>query len=202
MSVQVWSDIAVGPASYTTGGFTVATGLSTITFANCEVSISGANLPHHHVVITRNSPSAGSFTVKIVTWTMDKLTSFGALASLPAGVTEAATSGQSYDADAAHVHSMAHDHAAVTSGTNNLTGGGTTLQPVGPQAISSHTHSFDPPNFTGNTGVGTSHAHTWNNIYQHSHNVTLTTTDFSTAELTAGTDLSGATLIFKAVGPV
>lgn len=198
MAHALETDTEVGPASYTTGGFAIATTLANIDWANVEVQTPGANLPHCIFVITRNSPSAGSFKVQILRVQYDDLTSIDSVSGLPSGVTARATSGGTYDNESAHVHSMNHDHAATTSTTNTTAGGGTTLDLTAPINIGAHTHSFDPPSFTGNTGAGSAHTHVWDNIYEHQHSVTQTETNASLSELANGTDLSGTTFIYKA----
>lgn len=184
-----------GPASYTTGGHTISTGLTQVDFANVEIDTPGANLPHFQVVISR---SGANFTYKIMRVQSDQLTTIDAVSGLPAGVSAAASSGQTYDT-VSHLHTMAHDHPATTSTTNTSTGGGTTLDLTSPISIGAHTHSFNPPNFTGNTGSEAAHTHTWNNIYQHQHSLTQTETNMTLSEIANGTNLSGATLTYKAV---
>ena len=198
MSVTVVTESMTGPASYSTAtGWVIATGLGTVQHGKVVVVTPGANLPHCQF---RYSRSAGNLTVRIYRTMYDKLTSIDAVTGLPAGVTAQATSGQTYDADAAHVHSMAHDHAAATSATMAGAAGGAVLDAVGSKDILIHTHSFDPPNFTGNTGVGGSHSHTWDNIYQHQHAVTNTETNATLTEIANTTDLSGTTFLWRAIG--
>lgn len=196
MSVTIKTDSVSGPASYTTGGFTISTGLSTVQQFKLSVQTPGANLPHCHFELSR---SGGDVTVKIVKHMHDNMTAFGSVSGLPSGVSAAVASGQTYDADAAHTHSIAHDHAATTSTTPTTAGGGVQTA-VGGINQTTHTHSFDVPNFTGNSGAGSSHTHTWDNIYQHQHSVTNTATNPNLTEIANGTDLSGATFNWRAVG--
>lgn len=189
---SVWTESQAGPASYATGGFVVTTTLASVDSFAVQVASAGANLGRVDFDVALNSPAAGQVTVKVIRRNYDKLTTLGAVTSLPSGVTSRATSGGTYDNDAAHTHALDHNHAAATSSTPNAAGGGT---PTGLNGnVSSHTHSFDPPNHTGNTGAGDSHTHTWDKIYEHQHVVTNTATNAVATELAAGTDLSGATL--------
>lgn len=197
-SATVWSDSVTGPASYATGGMTVTTTLAAIDHASAQIAVRGTNLKGCLPVIVRDSPSAGSFKVKIMRCTYDKLTAMGDPSSLPSGVSNRTTSGGTYDSDATHVHSMNHDHAAATSSTMSGQSGGTPTGVLGTEE-STHTHSFDPPNFTGNTGVGASHTHTWDSIYDHTHSITQTETNQGLVEATAGTDFSDCTFIVRAV---
>lgn len=196
---QLETDSTTGPASYTTGGVTITTTLSTVDFANIEVSVPGANLPPCHFEIVRNSPAAGQFKYKIMVHKYDDVTSIDSVTGLPAGVSSRATSGGTYDNESSHLHTINHDHAAATSGANGAATGGTTLDLTSPINIGSHTHQFDPPNFTGNSGAGSAHTHAWDNLYSHIHTTTNTSTDISATELTNGTDLSGATFLYKAI---
>lgn len=197
MSVEVWTESGTGPASYSTGGFVVTTGLSTVNQFKAMIGVIGS-APPHNLEYVRNSPSAGQVTVKVIRHQYDRTTAVGDPNGLPSGVTLRSTSGGTYDSESAHVHSMAHDHAAATSGTPNDAGGGAAQQ-VGGVNQDAHTHSFDPPNYTGNTGVGSSHNHTWNSLYQHAHALTQTATNMSRAELANGTDLSSVTFLYRAV---
>lgn len=199
MSVQVETGSTTGPASYATGGFVITTTLSTVNAFDVCITTADSDLTSFRPVFTRNSPGAGQVTVKLMRKQYDKLTDIGAVSGLPAGVSAAATSGQTYDADTTHVHSMAHDHAAATSGTMTGPSGGALLDAVGSKDILLHTHSFDPPNFTGNTGVGSSHSHTWDNIYEHQHSTTNTETTASLSEVPNTTDLSGATFLWMGI---
>lgn len=194
----VVTEITTGPNPYDTAtGWVIATGLGTVQHGKVVVAVPGANLPHCEFRYSRNG---GNLTVRIYKHMYDKLTAIGAVSGLPAGVTAPASSGSTYDANAAHVHSMAHDHAAATSATMTAAGGGAVLDAVGSKDILLHTHSFDPPNFTGNTGAGSSHSHTWDNIYEHAHATTLTETDPTLTEIANGTDLSGTTFSWRAIG--
>lgn len=185
----------VGPASYSAGGFTIATGLATVDFADVQIGVIGANLPPFHAEFSR---SGANVTVKLMRHRYDKTgANVGAVSGLPAGVTAAAASGQSYDANTAHLHSIAHDHGATTS-TAPTAGGVGVNTLLGSGNLSTHTHSFDVPNYTGDSGT-TTHTHTNNNIYQHQHSLTNTETDEASSEIAAGTDLSGTTFYYMAV---
>lgn len=193
------TDELVGPASYATGGFVFSSGLGALSYFALEIKTVGPNLPPCHFEYTLNSPGAGDVTIKIMRHQFDRTPSLSSVTGLPAGVSSAAASGQTYDNESAHTHNMDHNHGAVTSGTNDLVGGGTPLDLTGPINISSHTHSFDVPNFIGNTGSGLAHTHTWSNLYQHQHSVTNTQTNETSVELANLTDLSGTTFNYLAI---
>lgn len=183
-----------GPASYASG-FTVATGLTTLNHFKIIVSVPGV-LPHCEFRISRSGANA---TVRIFRHMYDKLTSIDAVSGLPSGVTAQSTSGQTYDADTTHLHSMAHNHPSTTTSTMNGASGGAVVDAIGSKDILTHTHDVDLTNYTGNTGVGGTHTHTWDNIYQHQHSVTNTETDPTLTEITNGTDLSGVTFLWRGV---
>jgi len=192
VSATIWTNVETGPASYSTGGFTVTTTLANVDSASVKIKVRGANLAGCLIRPVRDSPSAGSLKVIIYRCLYDKLTALGDLSGLPSGVTTRTTSGGTYDAEAAHVHSMAHDHAAATTSTMAGAAGGIP-HALNNIELSTHTHSADPPNFTGNTGAGSSHTHTWDSLYQHQHTPTQTATDMGLVEATAGTDFSDCT---------
>ena len=196
MSVTVVTESTTGPASYSTAtGWVIATGLGTVQQGKVIVSVPGA-LPHCEF---RYSRSGGDLTVHIFKHMYDKLTSIDAVSGLPSGVTAQGTSGQTYDADTTHIHSMAHNHGSQTSSTP-VSGTAGTVTGALNNSYNLHSHVFDPPNYTGNTGVGDSHTHTWDNIYEHQHSVTNTETNATLTEITNGTDLSGVTFNWRAVG--
>jgi hypothetical protein len=198
MSVRIETNSFTGPAYLDqTTPIIITTGLTTVNHFQLFVSVRGANLSTAVFRWTRNSPAAGQVSINMDQRYYEALLSIEGMAGLPAGVTEQFTAGQTYDNESAHTHNMDHNHAAVTSGANNLTGGGTTLDAVGSPNIESHTHSFDPPNFVGNTGPGSAHTHTFDNIYQHQHSATNTETDRTTAQ-TVAINLSGATFFYRA----
>lgn len=196
----VETDLVSGPTSYTTANkWVITTGLTSLSWFGLQVVGPGSNLPLGHFEYTLDSPSAGKVTIKVLKHQYDKTTAIGSIIGLPAGVSSASSSGQTYDNESSHTHSMDHNHGAVTSGSASVSGGGTTLDLTAPIAISAHTHSFDVPNFTGNTGAGSAHTHTWDKIYEHQHVVTTAATDMSSAEIADATDLSGATFNYLAV---
>lgn len=196
-AVTVVTESTTGPASYSTAtGWVIATGLGTVQHGKVVVAVPGANLPHCEF---RYSRSGGDLTVRIYRHMYDKLTSLGAVTGLPSGITAAATSGQTYDANTDHIHGIDHNHAAVTSSQMAGASGGALLDAVGSKDILTHTHSFDVPNITANSGT-TTHTHTWDNIYQHQHTATLTETDPTLTEIANGTNLSGTTFLWRAIG--
>lgn len=192
--LKIYTDTVAGP-SYTTGGISVNTGLSSISNFSLKVKVRDS-LPDGHMEWTA---SGGTVTWKWIRHSHDKLTTIGDMSGLPAGVSAQSSSGGTYDADTTHTHSIDHDHAATTSAAPTASGVGVNTL-VGSGNYSTHTHSFDVPGITATSGVGSSHTHTWDNIYQHQHSITNTATNPTQAELANGTDLSSATLIYHAVG--
>lgn len=183
--------------SYPTGGFVVdlTKTFSTINFVDNPVvkkGSRGANLPSVRYEITRNSPVAGKATIKIMRKRYDRTSTIGNVSGQPVGVTVQATSGVTTTSEASHIHSMGHDHGSFTSGTAGVGAGQVLLDALGP-SLATHTHTLDIPNFTGNSGAGTSHNHVDNTIYEHSHSVTQTSTVYTTSEIPNATDLSGTT---------
>lgn len=198
--MSIWTEAQAGPASYADGGIPVTTSLASVEACTVVVSAPGANLGQVEFDIALNSPGAGQVTIKVMRKVYRKLTAITEPIEVPANIAVRTTSGGTYLV-VNHNHSIAHDHAAATSGTPTAAGGGSTLG-VGGIALTTHTHSFDPPNFTGNSGIESGHTHTWDNIYEHQHSVTNTETDVNVTELTAGTDISDATLNLFVVGTV
>lgn len=196
MSVTVVTESTTGPASYSTAtGWVIATGLGTVQQGKVVVAVPGANLPHCQF---RYSRSGGDLTVRIFKHMYDKLTSVDAVSGLPSGVTARGTSGGTVDT-VVHNHSMAHDHPATTSSVP-VNGTAATVTGALQNNWDDHTHSFNPPNFTGNTGDESAHTHTLDTIYQHQHSVTNTETDPTLTEIANGTDLSGTTFLWRAIG--
>lgn len=197
MAVSVETNTFTGPASYATGGIVITTTLSTVNMFDIQIQTADADLNSFRPVVSRNSPGAGQVTVQLMRKQYDKLTDVGAVSGLPSGVTARSTSGGTYDANTDHVHPNDHNHTAATSATMAGAAGGALLDAVGSKDILIHTHSFDPPAFTGDVGT-TTHTHTLNSIYQHQHTVTNTETTVSLSELPNATNISGATFIWYA----
>lgn len=197
--LSVWTDSAVGPASYTAGGFVITTGLTSVQSFEASISAAGANLGQVGFEYDLNTPVAGQVTVRPLRETYAKLTSMTDPTGLP--VATATTSGQSFDTDT-HTHVFAHDHAVSPASTANAGGaGGVVALPASP-AASTHTHTVDLVNFIPTTGTSAPHTHTLSIIYQHQHSVTNTTTTGHVTEIPDTTDLSGATLNYVGVGTV
>lgn len=194
--MKVETDSVTGPASYATGGFTIATGLASVDHLKLFVVTPGANLTHCHF---EYSISGGNVTVKVMRNRFDETTSIDAVTSLPGGVSLRTTSGGQYVANTTHTHSIDHDHGSVNASNPNIAGGGVATA-VGGINQTTHTHGFDTPNFTGTSGAGTTHTHTWNSLYQHQHLLTQTATQIAASELPNATNLSGATFFYRAIG--
>lgn len=196
MAVQIETGATNGPSSYTTGGFTISTTLSSLNFFDTTLEVEDSDLKSYRIVITRDSPSSGSAKVKLMRKQYDKLTDIGAVSGLPSGVTARATSGGTYDTNT-HNHSINHDHAAQTVGNITTAGVGVNTT-LGSGNYSNHTHSFDVPAITETSGNETNHTHTLNNIYDHQHSLTNTQTTATLSELPNGTNLS--TAVFRWIG--
>lgn len=184
-------------ASYPTGGFVVdlTKTFSTINFFDNPIvkkGSRGANLPAVRYEITRNSPVAGKATIKIVRKRYDRTSTVGNVSGQPVGVTVQATSGVASSSESSHTHSIDHNHGSFTSGAASTGAGQVLLDVLGP-SLATHTHTLDLPNLTGTSGAGTSHNHTDNSIYAHSHSITQTSTSYASSELPNGTNLSGTT---------
>lgn len=195
MARSIWTDTSGAIGSYTTGGITVATSLTTVDFALVEIDTTNSNLSIP--LFFQISRSGANFTYKIMVHSFDKLTAIGNTSGLPSGVTSRASSGGTYDS-VTHNHSINHDHAATTSGgpTGGTAGSETTL---GSGNYSTHTHSFDVPSITVNSGNESAHTHTWDNIYQHQHSLTNTSTDGTLVELPNGTTFGATRFNYLAV---
>lgn len=198
MAKSIWTEASGAMGSYTTGGVTIATSLASVEFATVEIDTTSAALSVPIMFLI--SRSGANFTFKIMVFSYDKLTAVGNMTGLPSGVTAATSSGQSYVADTAHTHATDHDHGSFTSG-NLVTGaGGVALDAVGSKDVLGHNHAVDIPAFTGTSGVGGSHTHTTNNIYEHQHSLTNTSTDGTFVELANGTTFGATRFNYMAVG--
>ena len=191
----------IGPTSYTTGGFVIDLDptYSSLNFVNLAIKTRGANLPLSRYEYQLNTPAIGQVTVKIMKKMYDRVTSVGNITNEPASVTVQASSGVASSSESAHLHTIDHDHASFASATNGTGGGQVLLDALGPQ-MEAHTHTLDLPNYTGNSGAGTSHNHTDNSIYQHQHGATHTATNLTSTELANATNLSGTTWYLVAHG--
>lgn len=192
----IWTDGSGALGNYVTGGFTVPTTLTAVDFAAVEIEIPGANLGGP--VLFTTSRSGANFTFKIMVGTYDKTTAIGSVTGLPSGVTLATVSGQTYTADVTHIHDMTHDHPLFISGNAVAGAGGVVIDAVGSKDVLGHNHSTNIPNFIGNTGVGGTHTHTWNDIYEHAHAITNTPINSTYAELANGTVLGLCRLLYIA----
>lgn len=190
--------------SYPTGGFVVdlTKTFSTINFLDSPVvkkGSRGANLPAVRYEITRNSPIAGKATIKIVRKRYDRTSTVGNVSGQPVGVTIQAASGVASSSESSHTHAIDHNHTSFSSTAASVGTGQVLLDVLGP-SLADHTHTLDLPNLTGTSGAGTSHNHTDNSIYEHSHAITQTSTSYASSELPNGTNLSGTTWYMCAHG--
>lgn len=183
-----------GPASYATGGFVIdlTATYSSLNFVALLVKKgSRGALPGGRLRVKLNTPAVGKATIIVEKYQFLQANGVtGGVINQPAGVTVQGTSGVVTSAEASHVHTLTHDHPVETTSTNVDSGLGvnasllTLLQGV------VHTHTFDLPNFVGNTGPGSSHTHADNNIYQHGHSPSLTSTVLTVAELANATNIA------------
>lgn len=190
-----------GPSSYPAGGFVVDldSTYSSLNALKLAVKTVGANLPVAHYEVILNSPAMGQATVKVMRHRFDRVSTIGNVTNQPGGVAVQAASGQSSATEAAHTHSIAHDHPSFSSGINNSGGAQVLLNAVGPN-LEQHTHTLDLPNFVGTSGAGAAHSHQDNSIYQHQHSISYVETNLDPVELTAGTNLSGTVWNILALG--
>jgi hypothetical protein len=189
-----------GPASYATGGFVVdlSADFSSVDFFQLAIETVGANLPPCHFEVTRNSPTNGKVTVKVMRHRYDRATvPQGGVGNAPTGVT-VQTSKQNSDGESGHTH----DTTIGALGTTNKTSGAPSATAAPTAGIASapgtntHTHTtdIDHTHGTKTSAAGTSHNHGSSFLYDHSHTVTQTETNAASVELGAGTNLSGTTL--------
>lgn len=195
---SVWTDEQNGTNSYPTGGFTITTSLSTLTYFDVRVKTPGANLGQVVCDVTLNSPGAGQATVKLVRANYDKVTTIGSPTSLPSGVSNRSSSGGTVDT-VSHSHSIDHNHAATPASTTPSGASVNVLASAASPNVTTHTHTMDLPNHTGTSGAEAAHNHTFDVLYQHQQTLTNTQTDLAGSELANGTDLSGTTFDFLAV---
>lgn len=187
------------PSTYSTGGISVDLSSTFSSLGSFDVQILKAtrgNIPFGRF---EKSISGSTLTFKILGERYERVTGVGNVANQPSGVTVQSTSGQTSVSESSHVHSIEHDHGAANSSGPSNSGTQVLLDALGPN-LSTHTHSVNIPNFIGNSGAGTSHNHTDNTIYSHSHTETHTATNFSITELANGTSLSGVEFSIRATG--
>lgn len=195
----IWRD-QVG-ASYTTGGLVfdlsaTYSSLNSVFLTISNLSTMAAVRPEYAL----NSPSAGKVTVKLLKKRYVRVSSIDAgVTGQPAGVTVRTSSGGTAASESSHTHTIDHDHPSTN--TNGITNGagGSVNSPLG-AAIEGHTHALDLPNYTGNSGAGTSHNHTDNTLYAHNHTLNQSATNFSLTEIANGTDLTAVRFNLLAFG--
>lgn len=189
-----------GPASYSAGGFSFDTGLASVEFCRLTNTVQGATLVPHELVVVMNSPSPGHVTVKVMRARYDKLSAVGNVSGQPGGVAVQGASGVASGAEAAHTHSVTHDHPSTESAASASGSVDPTTGLGGNTATLAHTHFVDVPSIGVTSAGGSSHTHTDNNIYEHQHGNTQTQTDAAFVELAAATNLSTSTWKWMAVG--
>lgn len=192
-----------GPSSYPTGGFVIDLSKTYSSLNSIDLVVkkgSRGNLPSVQYEIAYNSPSAGKATVKLMRKRFDRTSTVGNITGQPAGVTIQAASGVSSGApNVSHTHSVAHDHGSFTSEGPTNSGGVVELNAVGPNVLS-HTHTIDIPNLTQTSTSESTHTHVDNSIYQHSHSITQTVTNYTSVELSNATNLSTTVWYVAATG--
>lgn len=183
-----------GPASYATGGFVVDLSATFSSLNSVKLAVkkgSRGSLPGGRLEYLLNTPTAGKVTVKVQKYQFTLLSAIGNVQGQPVGVTVQGASGAVTSAEAAHIHTIDHDHSSAASSAATNTGAAvnsalTTLN----QNVGSHTHSVNLPNLPVNSGAGSSHTHADNNVYQHQHSASLAATNLSSAEVSNATNLS------------
>lgn len=201
MDLSIWTESAVGPASYTAGGFVITTTLASVQSFEASISAAGANLGQVTFEYNLNSPVAGQVTVRPLRENYAKLTSMTDLTNLPSGISPAVASGQAFTGNT-HFHALDHDHAVTPASTTPAGGVAGVVALVASPNATTHTHTLNLGNLVAATGTSVSHDHTYSFIYQHAHGVTNTATNVHPGEIAATTDLSGATLNYVGVGTV
>lgn len=188
--------------SYATGGFVVdlSQTFSSINFFDlCVKKGTRGNIPFGRFEFDYDTPNPGKVTVIIRKYQYVRVSSFDAVTGQPAGVTVAGTSGQTTSSEAAHTHDLSHDHAAAASAAMTAAGAGVDTDALAP-ALDTHTHQVDLPNLAVTSGAGTSHNHTNNTIYAHTHTLTQPATNLTAIQLPNATDTSATTFLFMATG--
>ena len=191
----------IGP-TYATGGFVIDLTATFSTLNAFKLAVkkgTRGNVPYGRLRYALNSPSAGKATVIIEKFQQERVSSFDNITGQPSGVTVLSASGGDSSAEAAHTHDATHDHAATASSAMTAAGAGVDTDSLAP-AIDAHTHLVDLPSMALTSGAGTSHMHRDNNIYEHTHTITYTVTNVSTAELANAVDLSATTFYGVASG--
>lgn len=198
------ADFFKGPSSYATGGIVVdlTKTYSSVNHFSWTVKTRGANLPGCSYIYLLNSPVDGKVTVKIMHKRYNEAVfiDFINAGSQPTGITIQATSGVASSSESVHTHSIDHNHASFSTGAASNAGAEALLDVLGPSVGTTHTHTFDLPNFTGTSGAGSSHNHTDNSIYAHQHSLSYTETDYLAVELANATNLSGTEWTLMATG--
>lgn len=194
----------LGPSSYPTGGFVIDLTAAYSSLNDFRLMVKKGSrgvLGATHLDIALNSPANGKVTVKVSKYRFDQASSIGGVQNQPAGVTVRGASGVVSTSEAAHTHTIDHNHAAATSSGPTTTGAGvnSALATLN-KNVGSHTHIVDIPNLVGTSGAGSSHNHIDNNVYAHSHVDTYAATNLAVVELANATDLSATTWFALASG--
>jgi hypothetical protein len=187
-----------GPASYTTGGFTLDLSAR---FASLKavllMPVAGVSFRYAEVAAL-DSPAVGKALIRVQIQRETQITS--ALNTLPTGVTSQSAL-QNVASEAGHTHTPGSlamsSSAATTSPVSNAlavdTGGAGTAQQA------NHAHSHTHPINTGTTASGEAHAHSAPFLYTHGHG-TSTVAQPAPTEVVAATDLSTISWSYVAVG--
>lgn len=191
-----------GPASYAAGGFDLdlSAEFASLLFIKLIPETLGVLMPvEPEILLNRSAAGAvahGEVAIKLMRERYDK-TTIGNVSGQPGGVTvQAALSANS---TSTHIHSIAHDHGAVTSGAMAQAGAGSTAG-ASPDALG-HVHSVTIPASAASTSNDGSHTHNRAFEYQHGHALgTVTDTAVTLTEVANATDLSGVTWRYIAFG--
>lgn len=194
-----------GPASYAAGGFLIdlTASVSFIRFLSVEIEVEGSIVSDEYEALCNRDLSGnfapGKAVVKLLMDRYDK-TTIGSVSGNPSGTTvQAALAQAATITGSSHGHGMNHDHPSATSSTPTAISGGVNAAVGGNPNMSGHSHAVDIPLFIGGTGL-TEHTHQRAFEYEHSHSIgTVTETNATLTEVSAGTNLSTTTFRYFAV---
>lgn len=198
--LKVITKSITGPASYATGGFLVDASADLTFLGFMVITVVAGALPGHEFeeavdVDLTGAEAFGKGVVKVVKHTVVQA-SVGNVSGQPGGVTVQAA--LAANAVSTHTHPLDHDHGAVTSGTEAQATPGSIVAAT-PDHLG-HTHNFTIPALVLTSAAGGSHGHNRAFEYEHNHPTTVSTTDITATEVTAGTNLSGVTFEIVCLG--
>jgi hypothetical protein len=182
-----------GPASYVTGGFLVDLSAS-FSFLRFLSIYDEAGTTADDIEVILNQDTTGAFApgkavVKVMRDRFDKAT-IGNVSGQPSGVTVRASKFATGETPpSGHFHNIDHDHPSATSSAPVSGGGGVDAVALGSN-IYTHVHSVDLDPFSGTTPAGGGHTHDRSFEYHHKHSFSVTETNATIVEYSAGTNLA------------